>query len=113
MSKWNISEEKCFELIHLILIDILNSSGGVASLNRLVHQLNARIKKRQLSDEVHNNLFTRYLKLEHKGILDFIESYNFYGVTKDNNIISVKLYDNLIGESSKRLTKDKEWILID
>ena len=45
--------------------------------------------------------------------LSFIESYNFYGVTKDNNIISVKLYDNLIGESSKRLTKDKEWILID
>jgi len=113
MSKWNLSDDKCFELIHLILIDILNNStGNVASLNRVVHQLNSRIKKKQLSDESHNNLFTRYLKLEHKGILDFIESYNFYGVTKKNNIILVQLYGNLIDDSSKRLTKDKEWTLI-
>ncbi len=113
MPKWNLSETECFSVIHSILIDILNNSiDNTVPLNNLVHELNTQTEIGQLSDEKKYNLFSKYLKIEHSGILDFIESYNFYGVIKKGNIIYVKLYDKLICESSKRVTKDKDWIMI-
>ena len=56
--------------------------------------------------------------MKHKGILNFIEGYNFYGVDKSKKDIQVKLYKNLynINELSsfdKRFTKDNEWVFIE
>ena len=113
--KWNFSEEKCYEIIHLTLIDILNESPTkTLSLNRLVELLNSRTRIYKLSNHKKYNSFSKYLKLKHKGILNFIEEYNFYGVIKKEKNIHVKLYQNLVNPNSleRRITKDSEWEFI-
>ena len=114
--QWNLSEEKCFEIIHLTLIDILSESPNqTLSLNQLVKLLNSRTRIYKLSNHKKYNSFSKYLKLKHKGILNFIEEYNFYGVDKTNKNIQIQLYKNLVNLNSleKRITKDSEWEFID
>jgi len=121
MSKitWNLSSEKCFEIIQYTLIDIL-SENKTKSLNidKLVELLNLRTKIYKLHNSKKYNSFSKYLKIEYKGVLNFIENYNFYGVVKAENEIIIKLYSNLVDlndlkYTGKRLTKDSEWIMID
>ena len=117
--KWNLSEDKCFEIIHLTLIDILSErKDKTLPLNKLVELLNSRTRIYKLNDHRKYNSFSKYLKLKHKGILNFIEDYNFYGVIKTERHIYVKLYKNLIefndlSYSARRVTKDSEWTIID
>ncbi len=117
--QWNLSSEKCFEIINLTLIDILSErKDRTFPLNRLVELLNSRTKIYKLNNIKKYNSFSKYLKLEHDGILKFIEDYNFYGVIKTERHIFVKLYKNLVdldnlSYSSKRLTRDSDWILIE
>ena len=117
--QWNISSEKCFEIIHLTLIDILSErKDKTFPLNKLVELLNSRTRIYKLNDNKKYNSFSKYLKIEHNGILSFIEDYNFYGVIKTEKHIYVKLYKNLVDltdlkHSGKRLTKDKDWVIID
>jgi len=80
--------------------------------------LNSRTKIYKLSDHKKYNSFSKYLKIKHRGILNFIEDYNFYGVIRTDKHIYVKLYKNLVNMndlsySGRRITKDKEWIIID
>ena len=113
--QWNLSEEKCFEIIHLTLIDILSESPNqTLSLNQLVKLLNSRTRIYKLSNHKKYNSFSKYLKLKHKGILNFIEEYNFYSVDKSEKNIQVKLYENLVNLNSleRRITKDYEWEFI-
>jgi len=121
MSKitWNLSLEKCFEIIQYTLIDIL-SENKTKSLNidKLVELLNQRTKIYKLHNSKKYNSFSKYLKIEYNGILNFIENYNFYGVVKTHNEIIIKLYSNLVDlndlkYTGKRITKDSEWIIID
>ena len=121
MSKitWNLSSEKCFEIIQYTLIDIL-SENKTKSLNidKLVELLNLRTKIYKLHNSKKYNSFSKYLKIEYNGILNFIENYNFYSVVKTENEIIIKLYSNLVDlndlkYTGKRLTKDSEWIMID
>tara|TARA_B100001094_G_C17705226_1_gene564592 strand:+ start:76 stop:468 length:393 start_codon:yes stop_codon:yes gene_type:complete len=117
--KWNLTPEKCFEIIHLTLIDILSESkDGIRNINDLIIMLNSRTKIYKLHNHRKYNSFSKYLKLEYKGFLNFIEDYNFYDVIKTDKDISIKLYKNLVNlddikYSGKRLTKDSEWIFID
>ena len=114
--QWNFSEKKCFEIIHLTLIDILSESPNkTLSLNRLVELLNSRTRIYKLSNHKKYNSFSKYLKLRQKGILNFIEEYNFYSVDKSKNDIEVKLYKHLVNLDTleKRITKDSEWEFID
>lgn len=121
MSKitWNLSLEKSFEIIQYTLIDIL-SENKTKSLNidKLVELLNQRTKIYKLHNSRKYNSFSKYLKIEYNGILNFLENYNFYGVVKTNNEIIIKLYSNLVDlndlkYTGKRITKDSEWIMID
>ena len=117
--KWNISEGKCFEIIHLTLIDILNETKDkTLNLNKLVELLNSRTKIYKLNDNKKYNSFSKYLKINHNGILKFIEDYNFYGVIKTDKNIYIKLYKNLIEFnditfSNRRITRDSDWIILD
>jgi len=117
--KWNLTSEKCFEIIHLTLIDILTESkDGIRNINDLIRMLNSRTKVYKLHNYRKYNSFSKYLKLEYDGFLNFIENYNFYGVIKNDKDISIKLYKNLVNlddlkYTGKRLTKDSEWIFID
>jgi tRNA A22 N-methylase len=117
--KWNLTHDKCFEIIHLTLIDILSESkDNIRNINDLILMLNSRTRVYKLHNCKKYNSFSKYLKIEYGGFLNFIESYNFYGVVKTDKDISIKLYKNLVNLDDlkyigKRLTKDSEWIFID
>ena len=116
---WNLNPEKCFEIIQLTLIDILTESKDkTRDINDLIRLLNIRTKIYKLHDYRKYNSFSKYIKLEYDGFLNFIESYNFYGILKTNKNISIKLYKNLVDlndlkYSGKRYTKDSEWVMLD
>ena len=115
--KWNFSDDKCFEIIHLTIIDILSEKHGkILPLNKLIENLNSRTKIYKLHNNKKYNMFSKYLKIEYNGVINFLESFNFYSVVKTENDIYVKLYKNLVNlddiKASKRITKDSDWILI-
>ncbi len=115
--KWNFSDDKCFEIIHLTIIDILSEKHGkILSLNKLIENLNSRTKIYKLHNSNRLNMFSKYLKIEYNGVINFLESFNFYSVVKTENDIYVKLYKNLVNlddiKASKRITKDSDWIII-
>ena len=113
--QWNLSEEKCFKIIHLTLIDILSESPNkTLSLNRLVELLNSRTRIYKISNKKKYNSFSKYLKFKYKGILNFIEEYYFYGIIKTKRNIQIQLYKNLVNLNSleRRITKDSEWEFI-
>jgi hypothetical protein len=114
---WNLTPRKCFEIIHLTLIDILEGKENkTMPLNDLIRTLNSRTKVYKLHDQKKYNSFSKYLKVEYGGFLNFIDSYNFYDIIYNDKDISIKLYKNLVDlndiQYSGRLTKDSEWILL-
>ena len=57
---WNISEEKCLEIIHFTLIDILSErKDKILSLNKLIEYLNYRTKIYKLNDQIKYNTFSK------------------------------------------------------
>jgi hypothetical protein len=116
---WNLSPEKCFEIIHLTLIDILEGSRDkTRSLDDLIKIMNTRTKVYKLHNEKKYNSFSKYLKEEYDGLINFIECYNFYDIIYNDKEISIKLYKNLVDlndikYSGKRITRDNEWVFID
>ena len=115
--KWNFSDDKCFEIIHLTIIDILSEKHEkILSLNKLIENLNSRTKIYKLHNSKRLNMFSKYLKIEYGGVINFLESFNFYSVVKNEQDIYVKLYKNLVNlddiKEGKRITKDSDWILI-
>ena len=115
--KWNFSDDKCFEIIHLTIIDILSEKHGkILSLNALIENLNSRTKIYKLHNSKRLNMFSKYLKIEYGSVINFLESFNFYSVVKNEQDIYVKLYKNLVNlddiKEGKRITKDSDWILI-
>ena len=115
--KWNFSHDKCFEIIHLTIIDILSETNGkILSLNALIENLNSRTKIYKLNNLKRLNMFSKYLKIEYGGVINFLESFNFYSVVKTEKDIYVKLYKNLVNlddiKAGKRITKDSDWIII-
>jgi len=116
---WNLSPEKCFEIIHLTLIDILEGSRDkTLTLDALIKIMNTRTKVYKLHNQKKYNSFSKYLKEEYDGLLNFIECYNFYDIIYNDKEISIKLYKNLVDlndikYSGKRITRDNEWVFID
>ena len=115
---WKLSSEKCFEIIHFTLIDILTESKDhIQNIDNLIYKLNKKTRVYKLHDLKRYNSFSKYLKLEYDGFLKFIEDYNFYDIIKKDKTIYIKLYKNLVDlknlKDSKRYTKDSEWIFID
>ena len=117
-TKWNISEIKCLEIIHLTFIDILSESKNkTLSLNKLIELLNHKTKIYKLNNNKRFNTFSKYIKCNYGGVLNFLEQYNFYGIIKTDKEILIHLYKNLIefnnlSSHEKRITKDSDWIII-
>ena len=116
--KWNFPDDKCFEIIHLTIIDILSEKhGNILPLNNLVENLNLRTKIYKLHPSKRLNMFSKYLKIEYGGVLKFLENFNFYSIIRNEKDIRVKLYKNLVNldniKEGKRITKDSEWIIIE
>jgi len=115
---WNLKPDKCFEILHLTLIDILTGSKDkIKNIDNLIEILNTRTRVYKLHDQKKYNSFSKYLKVEYGGFLNFIENYNFYDIIRNDKNISIKLYKNLVNlddlMDSKRYTKDSEWVFID
>ena len=116
--RWELPSEKCIEIIHLTLIDILSDNKENPMLiNRLVQLLNQKTNTYKLHKNKRYNSFSKYLKIKHSGFLNFVEKYNFYEVIKSSNMIHIKLHPNLVDRNnlkdSQRYTKDSEWVFID
>ena len=116
--EWNLSDDKCFEIVHLTVIDILSEKhGNILSLNNLVENLNSRTKIYKLHNSKRLNMFSKYLKIEYGGVIKFLETFNFYSIIRNEKDIYIKLYKNLVNldniKEGKRITKDSEWIIIE
>lgn len=116
--EWNLSDDKCFEIVHLTVIDILSErNGNILSLNNLVENLNSRTKIYKLHNSKRLNMFSKYLKIEYGGVIKFLETFNFYGIIRNEKDIYIKLYKNLVNidniKEGKRITKDSDWIIIE
>ena len=117
-NKWNLSENRCIKIIQMTLVDALSErSDKTLPLNKLIELMNSRTKIYKLSNDKKYNSFSKYLKSEYNGILNFIESYNFYDIIKTERHIFIKLYPNLVDlndleSCKKRITRDNEWIVI-
>ena len=55
-------------------------------------------------------IFSKYLKIEHDGVLNFLENTNFYGGIRTERHIFVKLYINLVDLNDLILQKAKSLI---
>ena len=116
--RWELPSEKCIDIIHLTLIDILSDNKENPMLiNRLVQLLNQKTNTYKLHENKRYNSFSKYLKIKHNGFLNFVEKFNFYEVIRSSNMIHIKLHQNLVDRNnlkdSQRYTKDSEWIFID
>ena len=117
--QWNFPDEKCREIVHLTIIDLLNEKKNkTLPLNELAILMNSRTRLYKINNNKKYNSFSKYLKLNHGGFLNFVENYNIYGIIKTEKHILVQLYPNLveltnIKNMEKRITKDSEWIMID
>jgi hypothetical protein len=116
--EWNLSDDKCFEIVHLTVIDILSEkNGNILSLNNLVENLNSRTKIYKLHNSKRLNMFSKYLKIEYGGVIKFLETFNFYSIIRNEKDIYIKLYKNLVNldniKEGKRITKDSDWIIIE
>ena len=117
LEKWNLLETQCFEIIHLTIIDILSGTkDNILPLNQLITNLNLRTKIYKLHNNKKYNMFSKYIKIEYGGALNFLEKFNFYGIIKTEKDIIIKLYKNLVNldniKEGLRITKDSDWVII-
>tara|TARA_Y100000996_G_C22464111_1_gene619317 strand:- start:368 stop:727 length:360 start_codon:yes stop_codon:yes gene_type:complete len=113
--KWNISLEKGIEIAHKTIIEILRENKNPTSLNELVFLVNNRTKVYKINNDKKNNCFIKYLRVNHGGIVKFLDTYCIYGLIYNNNNISVKLLEDLLEDEYKpikNITKDSDWIFI-
>ncbi len=114
--QWNLTNQKCTEIINLTLVDILSEKkNNIISLSELILTLNKRTKIYNLNNNKKFNTFSKYLKHEYNGILSYIERLNYMSIIKNNNDIMIKLYKNLLDLNdlyNHRITKDSEWEFI-
>jgi len=115
--KWNISEEKGIEIAHTLITEILRETNKPMPLNELVFLLNSRSKEYKIHSNKKHNCFTKYLKVVHGGVVNFLDDYNIYGIIKKSDEIKVVLMEDLLEDFDiinppKRITKDNEWVFI-
>jgi len=115
--KWNISEEKGIEIAHTLITEILKETNKPMPLNELVFLLNSRSKEYKIHSNKKHNCFTKYLKVVHGGVVNFLDDYNIYGIIKKKDEIKVVLMEDLLEDFDiinppKRITKDNEWVFI-
>ena len=115
--KWNISKEKGIEIAHTLIIEILNEQNKPMPLNELVFLLNSRSKEYKIHSNKKHNCFTKYLKVVHGGVVNFLDNYNIYGIIKKSDEIKVLLIKDLLEDFDiksplKRITKDNEWVFV-
>ena len=114
--KWNISLEEGEIIAHSTIIEILRGKKQPVLLNELISLLNAKTKKYNVHNKK-SNCFSKYLKMNYGGLVNFLDSYNIYGIinSESSDKVMVILLEEIIQEEGaplKSIIKDSEWIFI-
>ncbi len=113
--KWNISIEKGNEIAHSIIKDILQQNKEPVPIDELIFLVNNRAKKYKIHNNRKHNCFTKYLAINHGGIINFLDSYTTYGIIhKQDKKYVVLITENMLNETSpiKSITRDSDWIFV-
>ena len=111
--KWNISDEKAFDMIHDLLISIINEKPNkYIQFQELITLLNQRGKKYKIHVCKRHNCLTKYIKIKYGGVHNFINSYSLYEIRKNQNKEYVYLLNNDKQYLYKKLINDNEWELV-
>ena len=115
-NQWNINSKEGIEIAHSTIIEILREKKKAILLSELVTLLNSRTKKYKIHPNKNKNTFSKYLKSNHGGILQFLDDYNIYGIINSKATIQVVLLEEYLEKNNssplKRITKDNEWIFV-
>lgn len=113
--KWNISIEQGIKIAHSIIKDILQQNKEPVPIDELIFLINNRAKQYKIHHNRKHNCFTKYLKIVHGGIINFLDNYTVYGILqkKDKKYV-VLISENISSETSplKSITKDSDWIFV-
>ena len=117
--QWNISNERGLHMIHQSLIHILREQPKkFLPLNELVFLLNSRTRYHKIHNHKKHNCLIKYIKIKYGGIIKFLDNYSLYGIRIKNNINYIYLMDDeslseqTLINSTKRITRDNEWVLV-
>ena len=107
--QWKITKSEALNMIHSSIKQILKDHDCKMSLDNLVNHLHS--KKVTIHDTKKYNNLVRYIKCNYGGIRKFLDDYNIYAVSGNNNNIVVHL---LNGDLTlyNRITKDEDWVLL-
>ena len=82
---WNITKEKGYELIHTTIVEILREQPKKCiPLNQLVSLINERTKYLKIHSSRKYNTLSKYIKINYKGIIQFLDDYTMYGIDRNN-----------------------------
>jgi hypothetical protein len=115
--KWNISLEEGQIIAHSTIIEILRGKPQPVLLNELISLLNAKTKKYNVHKNKKYNCFSKYFKMNYGELVNFLDSYNIYGIinSESSDKVMVILLEEIIQEEGsplKSIIKDSEWIFI-
>ena len=114
---WNFPEQKCLEIIHTTLINILKKQKDHRlPLNELIFMFNNRTKHHKIHQRKKFNNFVKYIKMNYGSIKDFFDGSLIYGISEKNNQIYIHLLESELKyhelNSTHRITKDSDWIIL-
>ena len=113
-SKWNISLERGEEIAHKYIIEILeDSKNNMTSLSELIISLNQRTRHIKLAHHKKKKPIHVYLKCVYGSVLNFLDTFDFYGIIHNDSDIYVKLFDSHTLKSSNMRTLHNDWIILD
>tara|TARA_Y100001970_G_C13967810_1_gene716547 strand:- start:68 stop:409 length:342 start_codon:yes stop_codon:yes gene_type:complete len=91
--EWNLSKSEIDEIAFKTIVSILEENGTL-EINKLIQHLLSRTKN--VKSKKYNKNIIFYLKLNHKGIIKFIENYFAFNIIKTSKSIHISLIkDNL------------------
>ena len=115
--KWNITSEKGLEIAHNKIIEILREKPNSISISELIDKLKQRTNKIKIHTNKKHNCIIKYIKDNYKSVIDFLDSYNMYGLIysdTNNSIRVILLEDQLEKEITpiKTIINESEWVFV-
>ena len=94
-NRWNITKIEGDKFAYDMIFQSLSESNkDILDINELINLLNGKT-----ANYFYNNKkvgILKYLKIVHKGIVRFIDTYDKFGIIKKNNCIYVKLMEDYL-----------------
>ena len=115
--KWNITSEKGLEIAHNKIIEILREKNKPISLSELIDKLKQRTKKIKFHTNKKHNCFIKYIKDNYGSFINFVDSYNMYGLiySDTNNSIKIILLEDQLEKQIipvKTIINESEWVFV-